>query len=201
MKHLVIHPEDETTNFLKPIYAPLTNKMVISGGITKSELRRLIDVHDQILMLGHGSPAGLFSMGVFPDTGSYIIDDSTVNSLRIKTNSIFIWCNADRFIQGHSLSGLFSGMFISEIDEALYCGILDVSGEWIAESNDGFSSTLSQHINQPIDVLYEKLMYGYGLLKHSNPIAKYNHDRLFLKLPNTETNGSNQVYAKIQPIP
>lgn len=184
MKCLVIHPEDQTTTFLRPIYAPLKNKTVISGDISKSELQGLIDAHEQVIMLGHGSPMGLLSVGRFPDTGPYIIDDSMVNSLKRKTNTIYIWCNADQFVQRHGLSGLFSGMYISEIEESLFFDFWDVDWKMINESNDVFSSILSQHINQPIDVLYEKLKYGYGLLKHSNPIAKYNHDRLYLKMPN-----------------
>lgn len=58
MKNLIIHPEDPTTTFLSPIYANLKNKTVIKGGITKSELRELIDSHDRVLMLGHGSTFG-----------------------------------------------------------------------------------------------------------------------------------------------
>jgi hypothetical protein len=58
MKTLVIHPEDKTTEFLTTIYANLNNKTVIKGGISKSELRELIEAHDRILMLGHGAPFG-----------------------------------------------------------------------------------------------------------------------------------------------
>lgn len=59
MKNLIIHPEDPTTDFLSQIYAPLINKTVIKGGITKSELRELIESHDRILMFSHGSQSGL----------------------------------------------------------------------------------------------------------------------------------------------
>ena len=38
MKCLIIHPEDQSTTFLKQIYEPLKNKTVIEGDITKSEL-------------------------------------------------------------------------------------------------------------------------------------------------------------------
>lgn len=194
MKYLIVHPDDQSTSFLKPIYAPLKNKTVITGGLTKSELKGLIEVHDQVLMLGHGSPLGLFSMNQFTNVGPYIIDESMVKPLRCKTNSIFIWCNADRFIQGQGLLGLFSGMFISEIDEALYCGIWDVNWEWISESNDGFSLIFSKYINEPIDFLHKNLLNEYGLLTHSNPIAKYNHDRLFLKLPKPHAMGNTLQY-------
>lgn len=80
---------------------------------------KLIESHDRVLMLGHGSPWGLLSTGQFPDAGLFIIDESMVLPLQNKTNSVFIWCNADQFVQRHGLSGLNSGMFISEVLEAL----------------------------------------------------------------------------------
>ena len=103
---LIIHPEDPSTVFLKGIYSDHNDKTVISGGTTKARLRKLIENHKQVIMCGHGSPSGLFSVGQFPDSGLYIIDDSMLQSLRDKTNSIFIWCNADQFVNRHSLKGL-----------------------------------------------------------------------------------------------
>ncbi len=61
MKILIIHPDDPTTDFLSQIYAQFVDKTVVKGGITKSELRELIESHDRILLLGHGSPYGLLS--------------------------------------------------------------------------------------------------------------------------------------------
>jgi hypothetical protein len=45
MSILIIHPKDTTTKFLKPIYAPLINKTIVTGGLNKSELRKLIETH------------------------------------------------------------------------------------------------------------------------------------------------------------
>ena len=183
MKYLIIHPEDQTTTFLKPIYAHLKNKTVITGGATKIELQKLIDVHDQVIMLGHGSPMGLFAVDRFPEAKINIIDDSMVNSLRGKTNNIFIWCHADQFVQRNGLSGLYCGMFVSEFEEGLLYDIWDADEVWIKESNCQFSTILSKHIHEPVDLLYRKLLNGYGFLAQTNPIAKFNYDRLFLKYP------------------
>ena len=183
MKHLIIHPQDESTIFLKPIYLHLKNKTVITGGATKTELRKLIDIHDQVIMLGHGSPMGLFAVDRFPEAKVNIIDDSIVNSLRGKTNNIFIWCHADQFVQRNGLSGLYTGMFVSEFEEGLLYDIWDADSEWITESNNEFSTILSKHIHEPVDVLYRKLICGYGLLTQTNRIAKFNHERLYLKYP------------------
>jgi len=75
----------------------------------------LIESHDRVLMLGHGSPLGLMNAGQFPDAGSYIIDDSMVLPLKNKTNSLFIWCHAAQFVHRHGLLGICSAMFVSEV--------------------------------------------------------------------------------------
>lgn len=113
MSTLILHPADKTTDFLKPIYSSISNKTVIWGGICKTQLRKLIENHDRVIMLGHGSPWGLLSVGQFPLAGSYIIDYSMVELLSKKTHNIFIWCHADQFVQRHGLHGFSSGMFVS----------------------------------------------------------------------------------------
>lgn len=200
MKFLVIHPEDQSTNFLKPIYLHLKNKTVITGGATKKEIREQIQIHDQVIMLGHGSPMGLFAVDRFPQAGINIIDDSMVNSLRCKTNNIFIWCHADEFVQRNGLSGLYCGMYISEFEEALYFDFWDADSEWITESNNEFSTILSKHIHESVDVLYRKLLHGYGLLAQTNPIAKFNHERLYLKFPKPRIL-ENTKLKKIKMVP
>jgi hypothetical protein len=188
MRDLIIHPEDPTTDFLSQIYARLTNKTVIRGDISKSEIPKLIESHDRVLMLGHGSPDGLLSIDMFPDAGSYIVDDSLVPSLKNKTNCLFIWCHADQFVQRHGLSGLCSGMFISEVGEAFYYGFDDVDWNMIDQSNDRFASIVSKYLNEPIEILYHKLLYEYELIARTNPIAKFNLERLFLACSGTNKN-------------
>jgi hypothetical protein len=63
MKNLIKHPEDPTTSFLSQTYVLLKNKTIVKGGLTKSELKKLIISHDMMLMLGHGSPWGLLNLG------------------------------------------------------------------------------------------------------------------------------------------
>jgi hypothetical protein len=180
MKTLVIHPEDRSTDVLSNIYAGLQNKTVITCGVTKLELQKLIECNDRIIMLGHGSPSGLLSVDQFPCAGDYIIDDSMAGLLKQKSNNIYIWCNADQFVRRHLLSGMYCGMFISEIFEAFIYGFDNVQSAIIDESNELFALTIGKYINEPILVLYKKLMNKYGLLARANPIAKYNHVRIFL---------------------
>ena len=188
MKTLIIHPQDPTTSFLSQIYAPLTNKTIVKGGISKSELRKLIESHDRVLMLGHGSPYGLLNRGQFPDAGLYIIDDSMVLPLKNKINSVFIWCNADQFVQRHGLSGLNCGMFISEVQEAEYYGFDNMDWDLIDQSNERFALIVSRYINESVDVLYQNLCYEYEILARTNPIARFNLERLYLTCAGTNKN-------------
>jgi hypothetical protein len=185
MKTLVIHPADATTDFLIPIYMNLksfpdfNDVTIIRGGVTKDELNELIKQHDRIMMMGHGSPSGLFSIGQFPNTHSYIIDMDTVSLLQDK-ECIFIWCNADKFVERFNLKGLYSGMFISEVHEANYCNLPNTSQDIVTESNEYFAKELGSVSEQSLDEMYQHIKYTYGMLAEGNAVAEYNHNRLYL---------------------
>jgi hypothetical protein len=102
----------------------------------------LIEEHDRVMMCGHGAPMGLFSVGQFKNTGGFIIDHTMVDILSKKDNSIFIWCNADQFVNRFKLKGFYSGMFISEVGEAYYCGLPGTKQDVVDESNFGFCELL-----------------------------------------------------------
>jgi len=180
MKTLVVHPKDSSTSFLENIYKPIINKTVITGGVSKKELIDKIEEHDRVIMMGHGSPYGLFSMGLFEDKGGYIIDGSFITVLKKKNNSFFIWCNADKFVEHYKLKGFYSGMFISEITEAYIFGFRDVKQDIIDESNYGFSNILSEVINNEQEIAYNHVLRSYSVIAKHNPIASYNHNRLYL---------------------
>jgi hypothetical protein len=180
MKTLIVHPEDSSTSFLDIVYKPIVDKTVITGGISKLELNELIESHDRIMMMGHGSPQGLFSVGQFYGVGgSYIIDHQTVNLLKKKEDNVFIWCNADQFVNRYELKGFYSGMFISEVAEAYYCGLPGTSQDMVDESNYGFCNIISQYINEKTDVIYENVFSEYGVIAENNSVALYNHHRLY----------------------
>ena len=180
MKTLVVHPADPTTNFLSRIYARLKDKTVVNGGVSKSELQELIESHDRVICLGHGSPYGLLSQHQFSNVGLYVIDETLASILKTKSDSLFIWCYADQFVQQNRLFGLSSGMFISEIGEANYWRFEDIDQAMIDQSNVGFASIVSKYIDEPIEVMYNKLLIEYEEVAMVNPIAKFNLARLQL---------------------
>ena len=176
MRTLVIHPHDTSTHFLKPIYENIPHKTVITGGLHAPEVEKLISMHGQVIMLGHGSPSGLF--GVNFDR-NYVINESVIDSLRY-SQCIFIWCHADQFVKKHNLKGLYSGMFVSEVGEALMYK-LKGDKKLITDSNNGFAFMLGSVINKmPLSEAYEQVKKDYGWLAKSNEIANYNNERLAL---------------------
>jgi hypothetical protein len=188
MSVLIIHPQDSSTDF-KPIYTPISDKTVITGGVSKSDLMKLIENHDRIIMLGHGSPWGLMSVGQFNYGGNYIVDLTMVELLSMKKDNIYIWCNADQFVLNNRLNGFYSGMFISEVEEAFYYNIWDIEWETIDESNNKFSEIVSRYINEPLAILYKNVIQQYGLLSQ-NPIVRFNLERLYF---NSEIKKINSI--------
>lgn len=180
MKTLIIHPEDKSTTFLNLIYANVV-ATIVTKGVSKNALREMIKDYDRIIMCGHGSPFGLFSMGRFYQTNGYIIDESFVDVLRNKEN-FFIWCYASDFVKDKKLNGFSTGMFISEVGEACACGVYidgkSVTQDIVDKSNNTFAELLNKSFHKNVDTIYEDVIRDYGVLIEDNPVAKYNHDRL-----------------------
>jgi hypothetical protein len=181
MKTLIIHPDDRSTDFLKPIYENVTDATVVTGGISKNEVNKLIEQHDRIYMMGHGSPSGLFSCAKFQtlDYSGFIINNKNVELLRNK-ECIFIWCNADQFVTKHNLKGLYSGMFISEVGEATYCGLPGTPQSIVDMSNDSFARWMGENANMTLTEIFNNTMDNYEVLAMDNPVADYNAQRLCL---------------------
>lgn len=177
MQTLIIHPDDRSTDFLRPIYNKLFDKTIITKSCTRDALLALIEVHDQIIILGHGSPDGLINVSHI-GWGKYVIGDWNAHFLKDKL-LVAVWCHANLFIEKHKLSGLYSGMFISEVDEAMMCGI-KTTQEVVDESNNVFSETFGNAISYtPQKDIFKKVQHTYKELAKSNIIAKYNSSRWY----------------------
>lgn len=179
MNTLVIHPDDRSTDFLKPIYTNI-NATVITGGVSKSDVLKMIHENDRIMMMGHGSPWGLFSIGRFPGSNGYIIDNDMVHALLQKKENIFIWCNADQFVKRHQLRGFYSGMFISEVSEATICGLPGTPQEIVNESNNFFARWVGDVANLPVRDIHKYVSSKYKIMAENNSVANYNSQRLYL---------------------
>ena len=121
---LVIHPKDKTTAMLSALYEGLEAK-VVADFRSRKEMGHLlhhVSTQERIMLLGHGSDKGLF----------YRSDDSKDEFDKIivghphryhlhnhGSNIVAVWCNADQFARAEGLHGLFTGMIVSELNEAL----------------------------------------------------------------------------------
>ena len=176
---LIIHPKDESTSFLKQIY---TNKnvSVVTGEVTKTTLQNMILGYDRIIMMGHGSSDGLLAVDQFDTDSSHIIDDSFIDVLKRKENSIYIWCHADQFVRKFNLKGFYTGMFISEVSEANYLGLTGTKQVEVNESNFYFSNLVSQYMAYSLENMFVKVKEHYGMLSELNTVANYNFNRLYI---------------------
>ncbi len=182
MKTLVVHPDDRSTDFLRPVYSGLKNHTLITGNTDQLSLRQLIAAHDRVILLGHGTENGLLAVGQFICHGSHIIDDSMAPLLREKKDLVCIWCHADLYVKRHQLNtGFHTGMFISEMIEALYYlpeEELDyVTDAHVESSNRLFSGLFGQYIEDDSGERLTKTTSGYNLC--DNPVVRYNKARLF----------------------
>ena len=167
MKTLVIHPDDRTTDFLKQIYEGRDWTVITKHKheLNRQEFIKTLRDHDRIIMMGHGYPGGLFM--------SYI-DSQVVHILREK-DCVCIWCNADQFVQRYGLTGFFTGMFISEVSEAMWFQI-HTDQDKVDYSNELFTRLVAENIDNPM--IHSVLKESYV---GDDPVIKFNNDRLYYR--------------------
>lgn len=144
MRRLVMHPYDVTTQFLDAIYQGYiesSDTTIVTSEMSNCAVRDAIINHSEIYLLGHGTEYGLLSRFRHDWFDRLIVNAEHVQFLRERT-VVGIWCNANIFAEHYGLHGLFSGMVISEIDEALDCGV-ETTVEEIAVENRKFAERLA----------------------------------------------------------
>lgn len=186
-KTLVIHPQDKTTDFLSYIYAG-KGWDVITTNVSKSYLKSQIKSHDRIIMLGHGTEKGLYGFSRF------IIDSSYVYLLREK-ECICIWCKADEFVDKYGLMGFYTGMIISEDEEAnLYC--INASEDELLQSNLLFAHAVRNAIDSSDALETFKRIYDVKIGK--SEVISFNQQNVFIKSSVPTDVYSGKVYLNLQ---
>lgn len=120
---LVIHPKDKTTAMLSALYDGQVAQVVTGYRSTKeiAHLLHHISTQERIMLLGHGSDKGLFFRkdDSKDEFDKVIVGHSHAYHLRKHGgNIVAVWCNADQFARAEGLHGLFTGMIVSELNEA-----------------------------------------------------------------------------------
>jgi phosphomannomutase len=169
MRILVIHPADPSTDFLKVIYEGLDCN-IINTNISHKSIKEQIRQHDRILIMGHGYHGGLFGFN------RIMLDSTFVDLLRKFDNNVYIWCNADKFVERYDLKGFYTGMIISEMIEALQYSILP-SDEQIDESNKLFAQSIKNSITSEPYLLKEQVQKEYSQLE--NPVINFNQINIY----------------------
>jgi hypothetical protein len=184
---LVIHPDDRSTDFLKPSYEGL-NATVITQPNQMYNLKETVKNHNRIIMMGHGAPSGLFmplirgiqmnGYGELEEYNTYAIGREFSDILREKRIAA-IWCNADGYVVPNDLHGFYTGMAISELCEADYCGVRGCNIEELNESSTKFTLALKEalKVDSPESVNIFKEMYH----NPNNPIMVYNRQRIYFR--------------------
>ena len=143
---LVIHCADRTTDMLSQIYAGKGWDVLRDGNIDKNELHQLIESHDKIVCLGHGTPSGLINK----QGGGMVIGAEEAPYLKGK-NIFAIWCNADKYFKQHNIG---HGCFItknvpSEVCEAKWIGYT-VTADWMLENITYWSKCCADVVDQAL---------------------------------------------------
>ena len=144
---LVVHPYDPTTDFLRVIYENVEGVTCLRGEESRTALASILyhlPPGETILMLGHGSGDGLFRKEV--DGYGLYIGKSMAYSLK-RHPVIGIWCHANAFAESTGLHGLFTGMIISEMQEAVEYGV-STTEEELARENARLAESFRQAIRE-----------------------------------------------------
>ena len=183
---IIIHPNDNSTRFLKRLYSGYGEQTLLTEENNNKAIKEaLMNESDRriLMMLGHGCPQGLFAprkdknyQNGIDQFGRLIINASHVQMLRKKL-CIGIWCYAVDFARKYSLHGLFSGMIISEVEEAQDCGMYEFTKEEMQMYNQDFAEALYDCINKyPLNEV-PQAMENY--VSNPNRLELFNYSNLY----------------------
>lgn len=126
---------------------------------------------EPILLLGHGTPGGLLDMRY-----GHVIGHADAELLKDRPNLIGIWCYASSYAYANGLKGFFSGMFISEMPEAIANGV-EATAEEVDEKVWDFSRRFGDlmRAGKPLEEIAAELMDPRHI---DSDLTKFNYERL-----------------------
>lgn len=184
---LVFHKTDPSTTMLSQVYDGKGWDVLHSCyDLDEEELFKVVDAHERIVCLGHGTPYGL--MGMF----------GTEMAPHFKDKKLFvIWCNADAYFLK---AGIGQGQFItgnmpSEVWECSSAGCGKISKELMLENitywsklcADVCEKCLDGDVKSSVDYVRKNYLEKYG----NHPVTIYNCER-------TQALGESQPLPKFE---
>lgn len=167
---IVFHLTDPSTTMLDQIYKGKGFDEVHSK-LNTPTVKALLDAHDKIICLGHGSGYGL--IGMF---GPEVKDN-------FKNKNLFIiWCNADKYFSDPCFNGKFiTGNMPSEVWECQAAGCGNITKELMLENitywsklcADAMPQCLNGEVASAVDYIRREYIKKYG----DHPVTHYNSVR------------------------
>lgn len=180
MRILVIHPNDPSTQFLCRLYEDLPNVTKLTEKNSNSEITEALQHgnYDLYMFLGHGGEDGLYAPNGCQQFGRHIINSGHVQFMRDK-NCFGVWCNANIFASKYNLTGLFTGMVISEIAEA-YMWNIPVADQEEMDAHDNFwCNALKECFDNTEMTQVPQRMYDYISDRHMTPLEDFNFNSIW----------------------
>lgn len=131
---LIIHPKDRTTAMLRTLYEGVEGARVLDKHPGTKEVSHHLHhtaVGERVLLLGHGGELGLYDRDddTVPGFDRLAVGRKHAFYLRKLRNTVAVFCHADRFARSLGLHGLFTGMIVSELEEADEYGVPTTAAE------------------------------------------------------------------------
>lgn len=170
---VVFHKTDNSTDMLAQIYEGKGwDVFRETSDLDTEELFKVVDAHERVVCLGHGSSYGL--IGMFgPEMAPHLKDKKL----------FVIWCNADAYFEKYSIGqGQFiTGNMPSEVWEcsAAGCGniskqlMLDNITYWSKLCADVCEQCLEGNVKDSVTYIRKKYLEKYG----NHPVTIYNCNR------------------------
>lgn len=173
----VVHTTDPSTRALAPLYEGRPDVALrLTELATNTSVMRALSQADVVMMLGHGNEYGLFSTPV--SGGRYerlLVSARHVEFLR-RCECIGIWCHAVDFARRYGLHGLFSGMIISEMDEAALYGVATTRDE-LDDELGKLARRLAFCLERwPMEEIPRQLKQMDDRL---SPLTRFNYERIY----------------------
>lgn len=137
--------------------------------------------NDTLILCGHGTTQGLLHPNL--NSGQYIIHENNVHLIHAR-NVIGSWCYAADFAETHHLHGFFTGMFISNENEAARHGIAFAQSDYndididIAHYERYFNMQLHNFLVNNVPLNEWIGILNNDVINHSNIIGYFNFNRI-----------------------
>ena len=175
---LVIHPKDSSTDFLSALYENAEGVTCLRGEDSRKALTKILyhrPEGETFLLIGHGSPDGLFRK---EEDGYHCYVGRSMAYCLKRHPVIGVWCNANLFAEATGLHGLFTGMVISEMEEALQYEVRTTEEELEREN-----AALAENYRRVLDEggcfreMRDKLM---RLGDHDSELTRFNYNSIYV---------------------